>query len=436
MIFIAISIIIIILLLLGKKENKTYSQESVKIEENFSIDSNELKIVESKNEYIDISQCVYRYFNYIRDANAASLIELLDESYVKEKNISENNIFKYTYNSKNTIHYFIKDIRVKYDSNINHYIAECNISNENREESIFLIISVDNVNMSFCILPVTKKYENIDEIPLNNELKSIKQKQNNKYIRNYVNDETICKFLLDDYINKAVYFPREIYKSLDEEFKVKRFPEYENFNEYIENNKKRLEASILDDIMQPSDFKDEEEYVQYLSSLDRVQLDKYLVESNEEGKKYICVDKNECYYIFIEKSPMKFSLILDTYTLPSEKFKSTYSKGNEQVKMQLNIDKFIKMVNNKDYTNAYKLLDDGFKTNYFKTEDKFEEFLKNKFYEFNIISFEKFSNEGEILIYEVTITNKSGINTKGILNFNIIMKLQNEYEFTISFGMV
>lgn len=435
MIIIVICIIVVIAILLAVNEDKNYNQRSVIKEEDFSINSNDFQKVESKNDYIDISQCVYRYFSYIREANAVSLIELLDGDYVKENNISESNVFKHTYECKERILYhFIKDMRVKYNLNITQYIIECNVSDDNEEKSIFLIVSVDNSKMSFCILPVNEKYENIDRIQLNNEPKSINENKNNKLIHNSVDDEEMCKFLLNDYINKAVHFPKEAYNFLDEEYKSKRFPEYKDFQKYIEYNKKRLQASILDDIKQLSDFKDEEKYIQYLGGLDRVQLDKYLVERDENVKRYICMDKNECYYIFNEKKLMDFKLVLDTYTIPSEKFKKTYNKGNEQLKMQLNIDKFIKMINNKDYKNAYSVLDEGFKEKYFQDEMSFEIFVKDRFYEFNQVSFGKFRNEGQIFIYEVTITDIKNLNTKGNLKFNIIMKLLDNYDFIVSFG--
>ncbi len=434
-IIVCIIVLIAILLLINNKEK--YSVNTEIIERDFSIDSSVIQEVKSKNDYIDISQCVYRYFNYIREANATSLIDLLYPEYIKEQNISENDVFEYTYKCKNrNLYYFIENMYVDYNSEIIQYIVECNVSNGSKEERVFLIVLVDRVNMIFSILPIAEECQNIESVKTQKNITSINKNNNNNFIHNPINDETMCKFLLDDYINKAVHFPKKVYHSLDEEYRVKRFSEYKDFQNFIENNKNRLENSILDDIKQPSDFNNYEKYAQYLSSLDRVQLDKYLVEGGQNGKQYICMDKNECYYVFNEKASLHFTLILDTYTIPSEKFKKTYDNGNEQVKMQLNIDKFIKMLNNKDYATAYKLLDEGFRNNYFKTEDKFEEFIRSKFYEFNKVSFEKFSNEGNIFIYEIRVMNKNNLNNKGDLKINIIMKLLDNYNFVMSFGSV
>ena len=92
------------------------------------------------------------------------------------------------------------------------------------------------------------------------------------------------------------------------------------------------------------------------------------------------------------------------------------------------------MINNKDYKNAYSVLDEGFKEKYFQDEMSFEIFVKDRFYEFNQVSFGKFRNEGQIFIYEVTITDIKNLNTKGNLKFNIIMKLLDNYDFIVSFG--
>lgn len=231
--------------------------------------------------------------------------------------------------------------------------------------------------------------------------------QYNGFSMQAVKEESLLTKYLEDYKENALKYPEEAYNSLNEEYRKNRFGSLEKYKQYVTYNK---------------------------ATIENIKLSKYAINNYNDYNEYICVDQYENYYIFKVKNVMNYTLKLDTYTIPSDKFKSEYNSGNAQKKVQLNIDKFIKMINNKDYSNIYDLLDKGFKNNYFKTEEEFEKFIKEKFFEYNNVTFDKFSNEGEIYIYEITLTDKSGKNTNGKKKLNIIMKLLDDYNFVISFG--
>ena len=412
------------------------SNKPIENKEEFSIDINKIDELKNRNEYYDVSKCVYRYFASIRETDTVSLMDILDKDYINEFNITENNIYKYTLENKSSnLHYYIKDIYYKYNSNITQYVVKCRVLNNTTEEDIYLIILFDSVNTSFSVLPVNEKYEDIEELELKSDVTNIEKNEHNTFIYNSIGDETMCKYLLEDYINKVLYFPHDAYNSLDEEYKDERFENYENFEDYIEENKNRLEVSDINSIKQPSEFSRQEEYTEYLEGLDRIYITKYSVENDSENKRYICLDNFGNYYIFTEKSMMNYTLKLDTYTIESDKFKKTYEEGNNQRKVQLNIDKFIKMLNNKDYIHAYEVLDDNFKNNYFKSEEDFKKYIKNNFLEYSNIEFENYKEEGEVFIYQIVLFDKLSRSDKK-LRMNIIMKLNEGTDFVMSFGAV
>ena len=435
-IIVVIVFIIVVLISLLANLNTSKNNSTVNInKEEFFLDTNKIEEVKNRNEYYDVSQCLYRYFTYIREKNAAYLIGILDKDYIQKFSITKDNVYKYTYeNDLKNLHYYIKNIKYKSDPNITQYVVNCKVLNRDIEDNIFFIVLFDNANVSFSILPVNEKYNDIEEVMLKTELKSIEKNEINTFIYNSIGDEMMCKYLLDDYINKALYFTRDAYDSLEEEYKNKRFKDYENFEKYIEENRNRLEVSDLNRIKQTSEFQNEEEYANYVGGLDRIYLSKYLVESNSESKKYVCLDYFGNYYMFNVKNVMDYNLTLDTYTIESEKFKSEYNNGNNQRKVQLNIDKFIKMINSKDYSHAYDVLDENFKNNYFKTEENFKKYIRNNFLEFNNINFEKFTEEGEIYIYQIVLSDKTSRSDKKI-RMNVIMKLEEGTDFVMSFGV-
>lgn len=409
-------------------------------EDNFDIgvqdynnDNEVMQKVDNRNDYIDVSQCVHRYFSFIRDNDAESLIKLLEKDYIKEKNITENNVLQKIYECKDRkLYYYIKDMRIASKSNINQYVVDCKVSNGSEEKNIFLIVLVDNTSAAFSILPINEKYTDITKVKAKENIVEIENIDLNNFNINTVDDGKICETFFKDFLNKAVHFPKDVYMSLDEEYRKERFKDYSDFQSFISKNKKRYASSVLDDLRRIAEFEKTEDYFDYLSRLDRIHLDKYLVENDENGKSYVCVDQNGCYYIFQENNIMDYILKLDTYTINSEKFKNAYKEGNDTKKCQLNIDKFFKMINNKDYTHAYNVLDDGFKNNYFKTQQDFEKFASSHFYEFNEIKFNNVSTEGEVYIFKITIIDIK--NTSNSFDINVFIKLKDGMDFVMSFG--
>ncbi len=433
MILIVFIIITLIGLIIVLNDSKTIEENSIQNKSDFIIEEENLEEVKSRNEFFDVKQCIEQYFNFIKNEDKQALLDILDKDYIKQNNITENNINKFTYEKKsNKLIYYIKHIKYKLYQDKIEYIVKCNLF-DNLEQEIYLIIIIDNNNSSFAILPQIEKYNDINEIKLKENVKNIDKNTNNVVVYNSVSDEKMCEYLLDDYIKKALYFPNELYNCLEKEYKDKRFENYIDFQKYLSENREMLEMSEWDNLKKYSEFNTQEQYTQYIESLNSINLEKYLVENSNEGKKYVCVDKYNNYYIFNLKNLMEYTLTLDTYTIESEKFKTEYNNGGIQRKVQLNIDKFIKMLNNKDYKNAYKILDDGFKNNYFKTEEDFKNYMKNNLFEYNNVSYEEFSQEDEINIYKIIVSDKTLKNDKKI-KMNIIMQLKDGTDFVMSFG--
>ena len=93
----------------------------------------------------------------------------------------------------------------------------------------------------------------------------------------------------------------------------------------------------------------------------------------------------------------------------------------------------LKMINNKDYKAAYDCLDDSFKNNNFESYDKFEAYIKEKFFDYTIIeNIEKFEKVSSYYVCKTAVA--SGINLasdKGQKSF--IVELKDDNKFGLSF---
>ena len=113
-----------------------------------------------------------------------------------------------------------------------------------------------------------------------------------------------------------------------------------------------------------------------------------------------------------------------------------YINATNVEKVATNIDNFFQMMNSNDYKSAYSVLSDGFKDTYFKTQDSFESFMKQTLYTSSEVSYGSFSDQiSGVFTQYVEIKNKDNKNDKKI-RMNIIMQLQNETDYKISFEIL
>ncbi len=443
--FIIIIIIIILTLLLllknvnNKNEinNEEYSENSEEYipeqDDNGYVDVSDsnlfYSVFNSVNKYIDImkynfnteinEEDLYKYYDIDQEylfniksekQRIEAVYSLLDEKYKESNNINLNNIKQFIYPIyEDTIIIPIK-MKVKYGTNINTFILKTYLKDNDLEERYF-IIRTNNKNQTFSI-------EFLDEKDNNKEIEKLKINENEDIIeKNYCNEfkieiiktEKIAQKHLEHYRDLSIKYPEIVYNNyLDKDYKEKRFGTLENYKKYIEDNKEELEY---------------------------VQITKYYVESELNITKYVCVDQYENTYVFSENATMQYNVMLDTYTLITEKFIETYKNAKDIEKVQLNVDKFIKMMNSHDYINIYKYLSEGFKERYFKTEEEFEKYIKSIFYRYNKITYKNVTKKGsDIYIANIEIEDLTGKNDEK-KELNIIIQLIDETKFVMSFGI-
>ena len=160
-------------------------------------------------------------------------------------------------------------------------------------------------------------------------------------------------------------------------------------------------------------------------------ISQYSVNTYDDYTEYVCMDKYENYYIFKVTDFTEYTVTLDTYTIISNTFKNTYDGADDQGKTMLNCDKWIQMLNNRDYTSAYNVLDETFRNNNFGSVDNFENYMRQNYGEHYDVEFGDFSNEGNTYIQPLTLTPISG--SEEIKEITIIMRLSDNYGFTMSF---
>ena len=428
-ILIIISIIIIlltgsILFLLKKSNNNDSIPEISDVGEDIDYSSTNEKIVTDKIEYYTVRNCINNYLNalnkessiyyfgneYNKDAQIENVYSLLSSKFISQQNITQSNLFSIIKTIDEEEIFIPLEMKVLEKENINQYVVYGEIQTLNNKfiSKSFIIVNLDMKNKTYSIEPVIDNYNSIDDITLNNENIAINKNDYNMYKNQNITNEYVTNEYFVLLKRLMLSDPDMAYTLMKEEYKNSRFGNINEFRNYINNNRQE----IL-----------------------KIDMKQYLVNNYENYIEYVAKDQFGNLYIFDENEDKSIDIKFDTYTLKSEVFTNKYIKSTDEEKVQMNIDKFIQLINRHDYRTSYNCIADSFKNNYFKTQEEFQNYIENNFYSYNKFEFKSCEKKAaDIYVCKVQLTDYMNENSE-IKEINVIMQLGDNLDFKMSFGM-
>ncbi len=376
-------------------------------------------VMESLDTYFEILEFDIENMEYINhyeiededSLKQVILQNMLDKTYVMENNINENNFYEYIPLMNYGYKVIPIELRVRYEADGTIYIASVYIENMevNQLEKKYYIIRIDQDNFTFSIEPVKGNIESIDDIQVVDTNLKIENHIYNKFSIKTISTEELIRKYMSYFMNILINHTEIAYENyLDDEYKKKRFGELGELMEFVNNNKEELNEIV------PS---------------------QYLVEFDDNSKKYVILDQFQNTYEFYETETMVYKVRLDNYTIMPDNFKETYDSSNEQYKVRMNIDKWIDMINNRDYHTAYKYLDETFRNNNFGSEENFEQYMREHFPLHYQLQVGEITQTNQIYTQYIILTDITGETDEKIEN-TIIMQLQDDYNFVMSFEVI
>ncbi len=416
-IIVVLVLVIIILKIINKNNrNNTDEAEIPEIEQQSTYEVNtELQEVKNYNKYFAVQEIITTYITNLKNVEYQKTTDELKKEYaISNIQLMTNQNYTPEEISRMAKKYPLdKDNKLVIDSmlmsektvNINVFIVECKIAGIKTK----LSVKTDSLNSSYILY--TEDYINeFKTIDLFIEAIDDSEIENNEYnelVYKNITDEYVAINYVKQYLQYMLNDVEKAYDILDEEYRNKRFGDINNFKEYVKDNQEEFQ---------------------------KINIKQYLVNSYNDYKEYVCKDQYENLYIFKETGIMKYIVALDTYTIEQEQFTNTYKNANDNKKVVMNIDKFIQMLNRRDYKTSYHLLDDGFKNNYFKTQNDFERYIRENYPLHYKVAYEEISKQGDIYIQPIELTDITGEN-KETKKMSIIMKLEKESDFIMSFSI-
>lgn len=442
--YLIISLLVIIIIIVGILITLNNNSQKMELPQEMSTETPldnspynaELQNVTDVSEFYTVRNCINTYLDlintnnskyYSKEENALivsenqikqNILDLLSKEYVEKNNITIKNIDKFIENINESLIYTPLNMKCKQEYEVAKYLVygfTMSINNEYKS-NFYIIVNIDRHNNTFSIEPLNEKYNSINDISVGNIQTEIEKNNNNVYVNQKVNAEYICNEYLIAYKRMALVNPSITYEYLDKEYREKRFGSLENFKKYLQEEK---------------------------DSITNLHLNEYLTNYYKDYIEYACKDDYGKIYIFNVTSPMNYSIKLDTYTITTDKFKTEYEKGNNQTKVQMNINKFVLMLNNQDFDAAYSVLDEDFKKNNFKTKSEFEEYMKNKTYRYNNLEIKNYEESGNTYLVKAELTDltngkyvdeSKGTGKSGyIYIWDFAMQLKEGTDFVMSF---
>ena len=434
-------IIIIFIIMLYQKETTLPGDKEILERGNHAPTSFEKEIVTDHSTFFSVGDAIQDYLNSIsfniedislqpvrgsKMPNAATLYaqdegitdekskkqaiyNFLNPNYISQNGITTENVLEKVPNNGKVeftpleMYQLLGNYRTQYAV----YGEMKNMKTEEKTQSYF-IVDVDKTNSSFYITPVEfSKYANVKDIPLSDEDTSIELNDNNYFSYTVMQENDIMLKYFSYYKRLMQENPDMAYLLLDEEYRNKRFGSVEEFKNYVSKNQEEIQTYVAKE---------------------------YEVNNLEDGTEYVCQDQYKHSYIFKVSAVMQFQVKLDTYTIESEEVKQRYQNADERRKVEMNVDKWIQMLNHRDYKAAYAVLDESFKAQYFQTVEWFEEYMRGKFPYYYGLNLSDYSNEAGLYIQKILLTDITA-KIKMTVPETIVMKLTDD-GFVMSFRVL
>jgi len=417
----------------NKKNEEEYIGQYTDISQDFL---KELGLVDDYVTYFTVENLLVNYMMKIEYSNKEAIYALTDDTYIKENQITQENILDKMSNiSKYDSKLIIRKIYDRSNLENSEYYISCILGKNHMGKQYYFTMHKDEQNLTYSVEPIEK--EEYDEKIKNssNEIpsKRIIQNQYNRVIQIVPTEEEIANKYFKDFLVKALYYPEDIYNVLDSEYKEQCFPTLEDFKKYIELKREILETYDTNNLKSSTDFATIEEYRNYMNKVEILKLEKYQIRKESKYNKYVCIDSKGNHYTFYATSPFNYTVILGNYVIPGEDLLKEYNSSSDIEKVILNIKRFFMGIDDKNYYYSYNLLSESFKANKYPTKNDFIKYINQNFFEENELQYVEYREENNLFIYKIIIKDATGKSSKE-KTFNIIMKLNEGTDFEMSFG--
>ena len=391
-------------------------------------------MINSENTYFTVNKCVEDYLSMLEASQGDVLYEYLNEDYINKNNLSKNDIIEKLVKYNNYDGY-VSEEAYELNGEVNSiYFIKGKID----LKEVFFEVTIDYTNSTFDIMPVeNEEYNNdINTGVDSNEIanKNISKKTYNIIAKTNLSDADIVRSYYKRYAKLIVEDSEEAYERLNSTYKKQRYKNYEDFQKYVEENKNEFDTAYKIENIDNLTFNGFNERYIFEQKNKNYAIENYQVLRKNDDIVYIGVNGFGNYFIFEVSKPGMYNVILDNHTIDLSEFTEKYNSSKAKDKVAMNAEKIKDALNTKDYGYIYEKLNDTFKKNNYPTQQQFENYIKDKVYEYNKFEYTKMEEQGETYILYITVKDQTEEKEEN-KNLAIIMQLNEGTDFTMSFSI-
>lgn len=358
-----------------------------------SLLTEKVRKVENRDQFFNISNHIKKYMDYRKQNDTQAIQAISKEEVINVDNFQAKEMYLLNKITNYTVYVY----GVTKQANV--------------QSDYYMVVNLDYTNYTFSMNASSKQeFENAK----NNMVKAQYKEDivieinpyNNIILGETADDFQVVKEYFDDYKFKAINAPEEAFALIDATYKKEKFHDnIEQFKTYIQNNRDTLQdANIV----------------------------KHGVTKENGVTKYSFVDNFGNYYELKETGIYEYTIILDNYTVPSKEQIQTYNRLTDEQKALSNMDKVMKLIDQKDYSTIYNYLNVEFKNNNFPALESFTNYMNENFFENNIVGKIGIKKEGNVFVlnvpYKESLSKAAEDREK-----TFIMKLTEGLNFELSF---
>lgn len=153
-IFISIIVIVVVITLLIINNDKVVENEN-------SNKTNNIIVLKDYSRFFTLESCIYKFINYWQIKDSNSLIKILDDKYISDNGINNDNVFDFIGSLDGINSFKLKDVYYdRRDSNIITYYVFGEIVKEEIDTyqidgiDKYFVINLDTVNKIYSIEPI------------------------------------------------------------------------------------------------------------------------------------------------------------------------------------------------------------------------------------------------------------------------------------------
>ena len=428
--------LIVLIAVLSKKTNNPIEDNTIEHKEEYAPTiSKTFRKIDDVSMYHTTKIIIEDYVRYFQNINYEETVEIgrlqmtekeikdyqleegikaidtvFDKRYKEMRNISREDIISFAGQYKNN------SVVEKYKIKISEeYIAE--LTDDKRIVLVYSKINNKDFNCMLKIDLTNNRYSIFYEDFMNKEKytkdrteeitiddSDIEKNDYNIFIVSNLSNQNIVIQYFSDLKNKMKNDRMELYNSLDKDYRAKRFPSYEKFEQFLNSINDRINKLDI------SKFKFSNNQIKIMDNYDNI-------------------------YTFNTSDIINYTIIMDDYTLEDKEITGIYNKSVDTDKVNTNIAKFFKMINLKDYESAYNLLDKDFKKQNYPSLDAFRKYIETNLFSYSkVTKINDTKKTGNYYIMSLNVINgeEDVIHAKQV---TVVMQLLEGTNFVMSFSM-